>query len=362
MQKFIDYINNFHEWNENEIYFVKNQLQKHTDEVSQTEVEHILDFLYSTKKAYKKLWYKTILEKANKRMKKLQEKEVKDKEIENTDYTVEKDFWDGFRFVKLVSENSYNREGKIMSNCVSSYYGREDDVIYSLRDKRNKPHCTISNNSWQVKWKGNWKIDPKYVDYVVKFLEHLEINVWENEMKNLWYYKLEKIEEWLSCDKMYNWYVYENNLEEIKDKEWDDYFWFWILNIKNLIDFDLNLKFKINLNIKKTVKYIISKFVKKDDSSKLASSGNSSKLASSGDYSKLASSGYSSQLAIEWEKSVWANIWRKWKIKWIIWTRITLAEYNDWECVCVRSEKIDWKKVKENIWYKLEWGEFVECE
>ncbi|MFA7361996.1 MAG: hypothetical protein WC139_13270 [Candidatus Kapaibacterium sp.] len=96
-------------------------------------------------------------------------------------------------------------------------------------------------------------------------------------------------------------------------------------------------------------------------SSKLASSGDSSKLASSGYSSQLASSGYSSQLEINGKNSVGANIGYNGKIKGVIGSWITLAEYNDkGECVCVKSAKIDGKKLKENIWYILKNNKFIE--
>jgi hypothetical protein len=62
-----------------------------------------------------------------------------------------------------------------MSHCVASYYGR-DTVIYSLRDSNNNPHCTIEDGN-QIKGKGNGSVDPKYIDYVVKFLEKLGMTV-----------------------------------------------------------------------------------------------------------------------------------------------------------------------------------------
>jgi hypothetical protein len=112
-----------------------------------------------------------LIEKKNKRHKKLQETSSKDIEVEGTDYEVILDFKDGFKFVKLLSESCYQREGKLMSHCVASYYGRSVE-IYSLRDSSNNPHCTIEKDR-QIKGKGNGKIDLKYIDYVVKFLEKL---------------------------------------------------------------------------------------------------------------------------------------------------------------------------------------------
>lgn len=51
MQKYIEYVNRFHEWNEIEIVFIQNQLKKHLEknQENQTEIEEILDYLYSKK-------------------------------------------------------------------------------------------------------------------------------------------------------------------------------------------------------------------------------------------------------------------------------------------------------------------------
>jgi len=103
---------------------------------------------------------------------------------------------------------------------------------------------------------------------------------------------------------------------------------------------------------------------KKKDSSKLASSGDYSKLASSGYYSKLASSGYYSQLELNGQDSVGANIGINGSVKGKKGNWITLAEWihkdNKWKPINVRSIKIDGKKIKEDVWYKLEDGEFKE--
>ena len=104
------------------------------------------------------------------------------------------------------------------------------------------------------------------------------------------------------------------------------------------------------------------------DSAQLASSGDSAKLASSGDSSKIASSGDSSKLAIEGKYSLAAGIGINNKIKGIIGTWITLAEWefdnsiNKYVPLCVKSAQIDGEILKENIYYKLENSEFVEVE
>ena len=89
-------------------------------------------------------------------------------------------------------------------------------------------------------------------------------------------------------------------------------------------------------------------------SSKLAASGHSSQLAASGDSSKLAASGHSSIAAgigID-------NIAKGVKGSWLV-----LAEWeyksDRYVPVCVKTVKIDGKKIKENIFYKLIGGKFV---
>jgi hypothetical protein len=96
------------------------------------------------------------------------------------------------------------------------------------------------------------------------------------------------------------------------------------------------------------------------DSAKLASSGNYSKLASSGDYSKLASSGNYSKLASSGNYSVVAGIGHQNKAKGKKGNWIVLAEWkydnkiSRYIPICVKSQKIDGKKLKEDTWYILE--------
>jgi len=113
------------------------------------------------------------------------------------------------------------------------------------------------------------------------------------------------------------------------------------------------------------------------DYSQLATSGNGSQLATSGDYSKLVASGYGSklvasgygsklaasgnysQLHIQGENGVGVATGQNSIIKGVIGTWITLAEYDcDGKCICVKSVRIDGKKIKANTWYKLKKGEF----
>ena len=89
------------------------------------------------------------------------------------------------------------------------------------------------------------------------------------------------------------------------------------------------------------------------------------KLAASGDDSQLAASGYSSKLAASGDYSVVASIGVNGVASGIKRSWIVLAEY-EWDGkyykpLCVKTAQIDGEKLKENTYYKLEKGEFVDC-
>ena len=97
--------------------------------------------------------------------------------------------------------------------------------------------------------------------------------------------------------------------------------------------------------------------------SQASMSGDYSKASMSGDNSQAAMSGHYSKIESEGKNCILANIGISGKIKGKKGDWITLAEYNKHnECVCVKSKKIDGKKIKENKWYKLENEQFIECE
>ena len=106
-----------------------------------------------------------------------------------------------------------------------------------------------------------------------------------------------------------------------------------------------------------------SQLASSGDNSQLASSGDNSQLASSGYYSQLASSGYYSRMAIEGKNSAGACLGRNSKIKGKIGTWITLASYDEKGVInCVKSAQIDGTELKEDVFYRLKDGEFVEVE
>jgi len=151
-----------------------------------TATEHVVDYL-KFKDFYNLEWasWPLLTKKADKWSRMLQQNVATIDEEYGEDIETVLDFQDGFRIVKLISENSYKREGNLMFHCVSSYYARDVEV-YSLRDQWNKPHCTIEKDT-QIKGKGNGYIIFKYIDYIVKFLEWSGMKVRDLEMKRLSY-------------------------------------------------------------------------------------------------------------------------------------------------------------------------------
>ena len=389
--------------------------------VNQTEIEHIIDYLVSDKapKKLDKATYKQMLDNTNKWNKTLIKKGSEIKELKK-DIKIIVDFKDGFKFVKLIGKNAYEREGFLMRHCVSQYYNKEDE-IYSLRDKNNNPHCTISKQSQQIKGKGNGSISPKYIKYVVDFLKHLKIDVKDNEMVNLGYYNIEKFKKHLHKDSIKQLFNKKYWFKENKllNKTKEIFYCLDMLDFIPLINNNLKLNFDITTFVSVSIKFLFNSIKKKTtgdssqlattgnysklatsgDSSHLATSGNysklattgnysklatsgnsshlatsgdysqlattghSSKLATTGDYSQLATSGNSSQLAVKGKYSVASNIGFNGTIKGILGTWITLAEYdNRCNVICVKSAQIDGKKLKENVWYKLKNKKFVEVE
>ena len=88
---------------------------------------------------------------------------------------------------------------------------------------------------------------------------------------------------------------------------------------------------------------------------KIGSSGDSAKIGSSGDYAKIGSSG-------DYAVIMCAGIKSKAKAKKGSW--ITLSEWGidgkRYVPVCVKTEQVDGVKIKEDTWYELKDGVFVE--
>ena len=104
---------------------------------------------------------------------------------------------------------------------------------------------------------------------------------------------------------------------------------------------------------------------------KIGSSGNSAKIGSSGDYAKIGSSGDYAKITSSGENSVvmaagYNSYARAKKGSWITlaeWVRT--GEYDKkgntiWIPKCVKTEYVDGERIKEDTFYKLKDGEFVE--
>lgn len=155
------------------------------NEVTISEVEHVIDYLcQNTVVKMQMMSYPQAVKKAEKWTLQLQKQANKITEKKG-DTKVVLDFKDGFKVVQLIGKNAFEREGKLMRNCVASYYGK-DTKIYSLRDNFNNPHCTMEQDQ-QIKGKGNGDTHPKYIKYVVAFLEWTGMKVRDSEMKHLGY-------------------------------------------------------------------------------------------------------------------------------------------------------------------------------
>ena len=111
-----------------------------------------------------------------------------------------------------------------------------------------------------------------------------------------------------------------------------------------------------------------SQLASSGECSQLTSSGDCSHLASSGSFSQLASSGDYSRIDINGDDSVGACVGIHGRIKGKKGCWITLAEWKRNKSkkrhvpVCVKSAQIDGEILKEDTWYTLENGKFVECE
>ena len=104
------------------------------------------------------------------------------------------------------------------------------------------------------------------------------------------------------------------------------------------------------------------------NSAQIGSSGNSAQIGSSGYYAKIGSSGDSAKINSTGEDSVICcagndSIVKAKKGSWIT---LSEWEYNDtkerYVPVCVKTEYVDGERIKADTFYKLEGGEFTECQ
>lgn len=168
------------------------------NKADENDLEHVIDWMCSGE-APARLQKMSIQDAKRKTDEWMQRNIKKGSQIKESasDVEVFLDFKDGFKFVKLLTKQAFQKEGNLMSHCLGGYSPGKDYHIYSLRDLGNKPHCTVEvrgdKEINQIKGKGNGSIHPKYINYVLSFLEKVGTKVRPNEMRNLGYYHIDKI-------------------------------------------------------------------------------------------------------------------------------------------------------------------------
>ena len=92
-----------------------------------------------------------------------------------------------------------------------------------------------------------------------------------------------------------------------------------------------------------------------------ATSGYYANAATSGNYANAATSGYSAHAATSGNNCISAAVGRNSCAKAALNGWIVLSEYDsDYKVICVKTAKVDGKKIKADTWYKLENKKFVE--
>lgn len=165
--------------------------------INENDLEHIIDWMCS-ERALLRLKKMSLID-ARKKTNQWVEKNIfKGSKLSECSEDVEEyiNFSNGFKFVKLLTKNSFQREGHLMSHCLGGYSPSGELKIYSLRDLKNNPHCTIEVRGGkeinQIKGKGNGNIHPKYINYVLDFLDKMGMKIRPKEMKNLGFYHIDK--------------------------------------------------------------------------------------------------------------------------------------------------------------------------
>ena len=113
----------------------------------------------------------------------------------------------------------------------------------------------------------------------------------------------------------------------------------------------------VDFVLEKTVKDMPISDIDSGDSAKIGSSGYSAQIGSSGDYAKIDCTGHDSVICCAGVETIVKAVKGCW---------ITLSEWK-WDeekerdvPVCVKTEYVDGDRIKENTFYKLVNGEFVE--
>jgi hypothetical protein len=151
--------------------------------------------------------------------------------------------------VKLITEQAYKREGKIMGHCIASYY-HNDSIIYSLRDKENNPCCTVEtleeeddNQILEIEGKFNKAVQDKHISAAKEMISFLasSLNVLPESIDDL-----DKIKSFALNDKI----ISISELSSIPENTIVNSYLFLHTEEKLDIKLSKGLIFKNSINIK----------------------------------------------------------------------------------------------------------------
>ena len=156
------------------------------------------------------------------------------------------------------------------------------------------------------------------------------------------------------------------------------------ISFADLVHASVNFDYSSTKFTKEFNKENSAKIGSSGDSAKIGSSGDYAKIGSSGDYAKIGSSGYYAQIGSSGDYAKIGSSGNSAKINstglnsvvccagnnsvakakkgsWIVLSEWKMID-NVYKPVCVKAEKVDGERIKEDTYYKIQNGEFVEVE
>lgn len=165
--------------------------EKYAAELSQYDyntLQHMQHYFEALNKTERSLAVRPerLKQKADKWSKTLQENAKNVTELPNSVKCV-LELGEGMRWVKLIKKEAFEYEGREMGHCVASYSNKNTEIL-SLRDYKNRPHCTIEiqkKKIIQLKGKGNGCLVDKYIPYVYELIKVKRYTVKKEELINI---------------------------------------------------------------------------------------------------------------------------------------------------------------------------------
>jgi acetyltransferase-like isoleucine patch superfamily enzyme len=138
------------------------------------KIHHVVDYLRTLPGDISRISVLDAISKSEEWTRQLIKKASSDED--SSDVKLIKKYPNGMFWVRLLTKQALEREGKLMGHCVGGYCDyviSEQIIIYSLRDTSNNPHVTIEqreNTIYQIKGHSNKEVVPKYHKYVIDFI------------------------------------------------------------------------------------------------------------------------------------------------------------------------------------------------